>query len=231
MTGFQYAANNPIRFIDINGDSLSISSDIYANKKLNPAMRAFFNTKAGIGFLSKYAKSGQTFYGHTFNEDGKYHKKGINLNYKAEPQGKYKGGDTGTDQYSNAINITLNSDIDNSILRKENVFNSVKTIFHESFIHAELDAQDFTDDTRFNNSNIPSMFKENTIKVHYQHRFVRYNFEYNRTGYFGNEGFRGIKEASQMFKLNYSDNEIKQRMWKFNGGIDYSKDGKFNAWY
>ena len=83
LTNYQYAANNPIKNIDLNGDSIRVSSSITDNKLLNNSFNDFASTKAGRRFLSKYAAAGQTIGGYTFKENGKFSSKGIDINYSA----------------------------------------------------------------------------------------------------------------------------------------------------
>ncbi|MGB4959457.1 MAG: RHS repeat-associated core domain-containing protein, partial [Saprospiraceae bacterium] len=98
---YTYAANNPIRFIDVNGDSIGVN---LINGASQEAFDAFFATKEGRAFVGQYAAKDQTVNGHTFKSDGKFHGEGIDLVYNdrdfgegnentgAETTGGTKGG-------------------------------------------------------------------------------------------------------------------------------------------
>ena len=114
LSPYNYAANNPILLIDINGDSLDIGS-ITSNKLLYASAKMFAQSKDGLQFLSQFAKKGQTAFGHTFDQDGAFHKEGVNLAINAKSLGKRNAvnGQTDfevTDSGLN-INIDLNSDL------------------------------------------------------------------------------------------------------------------------
>jgi len=116
---YSYAANNPILFVDVNGDSIDVSG-ILANKDMAQVFKAFFNTKTGKAFIGQFAAKGQTVLGHTFDSDGEYHSAGVDLSYNAESLGTENSpnGQTdvnisgeGTDSERLKIGITLNTDL------------------------------------------------------------------------------------------------------------------------
>ncbi|MBL0113101.1 MAG: hypothetical protein IPP42_20615 [Saprospiraceae bacterium] len=78
MSTYQYGANNPIKFIDVNGDSIGIN---FRSKISQEAFDAFFATKEGKTFIGNYAANGQSVNGFTFESDGIYHSDGIDLVY------------------------------------------------------------------------------------------------------------------------------------------------------
>jgi hypothetical protein len=47
---YHYTLNNPIRFIDINGDSVGVDKSITQNKLLNKSYEQFAKSKQGFKF-------------------------------------------------------------------------------------------------------------------------------------------------------------------------------------
>ena len=76
-----YVANNPLKYIDLNGDSISVA-ELYErddkgkliNSNQVKAFEFLMSTKEGKALLANYAMKGQTIAGFSFSKDGKYHK-------------------------------------------------------------------------------------------------------------------------------------------------------------
>jgi hypothetical protein len=83
ISGYATFANNPIMYVDILGDSISANFSKVGQKESysERAFKAFLGTKEGYNYLSKFAAKGQTLCGVTFESDGEYHNKGIDLNF------------------------------------------------------------------------------------------------------------------------------------------------------
>ena len=241
---YQYGANNPIRYIDKNGDSIIISQAFADNWETNHAFESFANTKQGQKQLGKYAAKGQTIAGHTYSKDGKYHKKGIDLGFNVEKANDSgHGGETGTNADKNTgdvsgrlrIDVTVNSDeIRNNgnevininpdasptsaagaIQVKKMVFDRAMTIFHETFIHAELFSQDYLDNNKIDYSNLRPEVKVPGYKSHWQHSQVYHN---GMNQLWPGEAQRGLIEVNRMWNTGYSAEEILKQIWNYNGG-------------
>ncbi|MEC4048613.1 RHS repeat-associated core domain-containing protein [Flavobacterium sp. SUN046] len=233
---YQYCVNNPVRFIDIKGDSISVDKSLTENWGLNKAMTIFAATKAGRRFLSKFASKGQTIFGQTFDKDGKYDKAGLNIEFttlrKEENEyGMPAKGETDNDGY-NTITVALNTyeKVDaqddetydyrspNAVTAAKNmskwIFSRVMTAFHETFIHADLSAKDFMDNRKFDNSNI--LWKPKTYETHWQHSQVLYNNGNNQS--WPNDAYKGIIEANSAFGQFYTNNQLQTMMWNYSGG-------------
>jgi len=159
----------------------------YKNKELAEAFLLFANSKEGIAFLSQFAQKGQKIGDHTYAESGKFHKEGVNLLFSSQninstisddsdSQGNEgPNGQTGSRGNTNNLNIqiTVNTELNennsaslnykndksNSDKKKLFVLSRTATIFHESYIHAQVIAEDFLDDCNLNDSTIPKAFK------------------------------------------------------------------------
>jgi hypothetical protein len=224
--------NNPIRNNDILGDTIGINTSIYQNETKNAAMKAFVTSKEGKEFLKDYAKKGQTLYGETFTEDGKYHKKGINLNYSFDTNSK-KGGEARAKVLTQSgrpigadINITLGTISTGS---GDNIWNSTKTIFHESLIHAKFNAADFLDDRTLNYSNISKEAKEAAMRNerhfhHYQEVLDYYKHEYingytKSTRLWPGKAYQVLIGLNNERSVGLTSDQIKEAMWDYNGGF------------
>jgi len=232
---YQYGADNPISNIDMNGDSVRVSSTITSNKVLNKAFNDFAATKAGKKFLAKYAAKGQTINGYTFKENGKYNNKGIDLNYGAQNlNDKSVGGHTeesvGKDGRAE-IDVTLNTQSSpDAHSFNDQTFDKSMAIAHESFIHVDLDTKDFLDNGKFDNSNIDRSII-NTPGMspnHYQH--IQVLNDYIKKGYYPGsnwplEGFKVMQEINQQNNAGRTPNQIIQQLWNYSGGVQLNSKG------
>jgi RHS repeat-associated protein len=238
LNPYQYGANNPIKNIDLNGDSVIVSTSITGNKLLNSTFNAFAGTKAGRAFLANYAAKGQTIGGYTFEEDGKYSKKGVDLTYNAAALDDGENGSTHTSVKENgraAIDVTINSEFEqtNQTTSRQligQMMDKAITLFHESTIHADLHTKDFLDDKNFNYSNISNDVKNirglsRNMFQHYQVLMDFQNKGYNSSNLFPGKAFEGIKQMNNGLKVYSSDGQIIQRMWDYNGGVELDENG------
>jgi len=238
---YQYAANNPLRYIDVNGDSIGVDKSITCNENLNLAFKLFAGTKAGNRFLANYAAKGQSLYGHTFKKDGKYHTEGIDLNYKAyemnsrgETDKLIKDGravitlgiNSSTEvasQDGNTYNMAFDpsrTTMQNANDMAKGIFSRSMTFFHESFIHADLFTQDYRNDKQFNYSNIFQEYKDwaqmfGTGTKDLQHYQVLHNGANNT---WPGAAYGGIIEVNSNFGQFYTNGQLETMMWNYSGG-------------
>ena len=216
LTPYQYAANNPIKYIDVNGDSIGPTNNL--TKDQMNAMTQFAATKAGNKFLSKYAKAGQQVFGQTFNKTGKYDKKGINVNYQNSGN-KTESNTTKKFQNNLEINVSLSTEgfgfDDNKLL------NLVKASSHESFFHVSSISKDYLDDGKLNYSNISDWAKVNNSSTNFDHWQTSYNYfqNPNNNSSFPSKAIQVIIEVSSKNNLNIDSRKIKQVIWNFEGSL------------
>lgn len=154
MTPYQYTYQNPIKYIDPTGmapehiDPTAIYFSDYKGNLNTPHLveswEFFASSKIGINFLKDFAKAGQTIAGHTYEKDGKYHKKGINL---------ILGTGACTIEYNERRLYQANGLTDSVIklngmdiiidIEDYKTINNLSTFLHEFFVHGIPSAEDY----------------------------------------------------------------------------------------
>ncbi|WP_302322937.1 RHS repeat domain-containing protein, partial [Bacteroides congonensis] len=171
LSPYAYCAGNPLKYVDLKGDSISIA-DLYTRDKqgelINPNQVEVFefliNTKEGKALLGNYAAKGQTIAGVSFDKDGKFHRQGINISFGANVRDSSVSGTTtfSLDDKNLNIQVAVGSSSDKPDL--------LDTFVHEIAIHADQNAVDFIDDKKMNNSNAyPALRKMNAKRGYTQH--------------------------------------------------------------
>ncbi len=222
MTPYHFSANNPVFFREIAGDSINVADlykkdkdGNYVNATQVKAFEYFAGTKTGKKYLSQFASKGQEIGGVKFDSNGKYHKEGIDLNYGGSPKG-INSGDTGVGENNNRqadengrfqINVNLGSE--------SNVYESLSTIVHETFIHADRDAKDIMDNGKADHSIIDKdlMKKDPYRRHHYQEdRDARTQ----KRSLYSTKGYGVLKQGNAKFNKNKKSNTtIWNSMWDF----------------
>ena len=218
MSLYQYAGNNPVVLVDVQGDSVGIGSLSVAQIQ---ALRDFAQTAEGKRFLSLYAKKGQTIFGVKFDKQGEYDKKGINLNYTTAAS----AGTSDTDVKENKQGgININVEIAQSgegFGNKE--LDLVKAITHESFIHADFYTKDWLDDKKINYSNLSKFSKEGLdiqqLRRHGHHIEISkvYYQDPNYNRLWPSQALSILKTTSVNLGLKINTNNVKNIMWYFSG--------------
>ena len=217
MSTMGYAAGNPVNLVDINGDSLDVY-ELLKSKTHAAAFALFATSRDGKAWLDQYASKGQkvVINGKTIYEsskNGEYHNKGINLHYglKNEPQRSTTGSRVSNGKLDIDIKIADRGHGSSNIF-----FNLTKAIVHESCIHGDLDVKDFLDgDKSVNESNL-GIYKG--FGKHSQHYFI--SRQSSNSTLWPNAGERVLQHASSVLNLDFSNNQIKHIMWKFNGSLN-----------
>jgi RHS repeat-associated protein len=88
LTPYQYAANNPVLFIDVNGDTIYVDESMAENE----ALAAYLSSNEGFAFASQFAYEGQiiTVAGQTFTFENAGRYSTQNINYIGVTEGGNK---------------------------------------------------------------------------------------------------------------------------------------------
>ena len=201
-------------FKEVNGDSLDVY-ELLKSKSHAAAFALFATSALGKAYLSRYAAKGQKIEinGKLIFEataDGENHKKGINLRYSLNNSKETSVTLTSPNM---ANSMDLNFFIAERGFGSQNrIFDLTKAIVHESFIHGELEQQDFDDDDGnfYNQSNLK---RKNYID---DHDAVSKN--YNSTTNLWPKGAEQIlQRANGIIKSGLTNAQIKNIIWSFKG--------------
>ncbi|WP_291529219.1 RHS repeat domain-containing protein [Bacteroides sp. UBA939] len=171
ISPYAYVANNPLRYIDLKGDSISVV-DLYARDKqgnlINQNQVKTFeflaSTKEGKALLANYAAKGQTIAGVTFKKNGNFHKEGINISFGTKVSRSISSGTTSFTLDEKNMNIQV------GVAKSSDIGDLLDTFVHEIAIHADQFSADFIDDKVVNNSNAyPALRKMNRSRGYTQH--------------------------------------------------------------
>jgi len=216
---FVYAANNPIKFIDINGDSIGVN--LY-NKMSQKAFAAFIGTKEGRAFIGQFAAKGQKVNGVTFKKNGKYHKSGIDLVLSDRNFGELKsatgavttGGTNGGGKIVDG-RLKLGVEINTSSSRSS-LIDKVTTITHESFLHVSEFSKDFLDNGKIDYSNDDFYSKTtNMAPASRHHTMFHYKKGASSTHPFARQGLRVLESVNSKYHLGYSRKKLWGKLWNF----------------
>ena len=135
--------------IDVSAIYAKDSEGRYKYKFVVKAFEAFANSKFGYAELKKYAKKRQVIAGRKFNQEGEYHKNGIDLALDCGliPSSGATGETGGTIREGRFLTSITLCNVSN-----DNGGSILESICHEVFIHAHHNAKDYSDDKTLNNS-------------------------------------------------------------------------------
>mgnify|MGYP000461382408 CR=1 FL=1 len=217
LTPYQYGANSPIRFIDVDGDSISMN---FSSKASQNAFKEFFNTKVAKAFISNFAAKGQTLFGHKFTENGKYHSKGVDLNYKDSAFAKGRentgavteGGKNGGRVIGGRLKLSVNVNTN----KKDAQFGKLTTLVHESFLHVHEYVLDFSDNKRVDFSHDSYYKKLGENSPSRRHHILYHNKE-NASGSHAlyTQGSQVLHEYNNSKKSGYTHKQIFEAIWNF----------------
>ncbi|MDD5508423.1 MAG: RHS repeat-associated core domain-containing protein, partial [Bacteroidales bacterium] len=166
LSPYQYGGNNPIRFIDINGDSLSATENFINNNRLAEVMKAILATKWGYEYFAQYAAEGDELFGYKFDSNGEYSDEGIDLIFDAARL-DIDSGNTDCKESKDDNGYDIRITIDNTT--NASIFELAGTIIHEGFLEASYMAKDIFHDNKFDYSNISDIVKNSTKGATYKY--------------------------------------------------------------
>ena len=213
----------------MEADGIIVGNDNSKDKTASTALSEFAATDEGRIFLADYAKKGDKVGNQTFNEDGKYHKKGIDLIYSFKDLSDvYANGDTDGKINSTTGRAEITVRIDNrdggveskdhtgsydsrryyhqsiSTLSGDRYNKAVLargfTIIHESYIHVYNQTLDYLDGGGFNNSHIDSSIKSSFAKYPGHWEHKQISRGANKnTQLFNTNGLRAMEQLNNRF--------------------------------
>ena len=162
LTPFQYASNNPVSMIDLDGaEGIKISSELKQNKELRQAVMTVIRSDAGKELFKDFVTKRQAKQYWGTNEEGKY-SKNVNIIFKDSGGGGGQVVSSINKQEYTDIQDAIDAGFDTSkILKKtidasvklssdvfvgtgiavEGLVGSVLTVAHEVFIHLSYDLE------------------------------------------------------------------------------------------
>ncbi len=218
LSGYGYAAGNPVKYIDVNGDSIGVN---LLNSSSQEAFNAFFGTKEGKAFVSQFAAKGQTVNGYTFKADGKYHTQDIDLVYSdrdfgkgeestgAETTGGTKGGTFIEGRLKLGVSI-------NTTAEETSLIDRVTAVTHESFLHVQEYSFDYTDNKKLDFSHDPFYNKTKNNSPSSRHHLMFHNKPgAPSTHPLATKGLRVLESVNSRNNLGYSRTQLWNKIWTF----------------
>ncbi len=215
---YTYAANNPIKFIDVNGDSIGVN---LLNSASQEGFDAFFATKEGKAFIGQFAAKGQTVNGYTFKADGKYHIQGIDLVYSdrdfgkgeestgAETTGGTKGGTFIEGRLKLGVSI-------NTTAEETSLIDRITAVTHESFLHVQEYSFDYSDNKKLDFSHGPFYNKtKNNSPSSRHHLMFHHKPNASTTHPLATKGLRVLESVNSRNNLGYSRTQLWNKIWTF----------------
>ncbi len=218
FTPYHYGADNPILYIDINGDSLHVAQNFLNDQNLQKVLSIIMSSSYGKEYLSKYAAKGDKFAignkTYSFDSEGEFSKKGINLNLdKMLPSDRYYSY---YDGYASPSDKGKNIDV--VIDARGDLFKTTETAVHEIFLEADYMAKDFGDNGMHDNSNISQSIKDQSNRKdyygHFQNNYDRANSNNHSQMVWPGAAFHVLKLANTLINRSspLSDQQIKEKM-------------------
>jgi RHS repeat-associated protein len=220
MSNYQYAANNPTRFIDINGDSITATQTFINDEKTSEGMKAILGTKAGYAYFAKYAAAGDKLLGYEFKSNGEFSKNGIDLSLDAGML-DVNNGETGMEKSRDDSGFDLTIKIDPN---GKSTFDVAKTIIHEGFLEANYMAIDISADGKKDYNNISNWVKKDWLKgdrLNYGHG----QNAVDRSKYGGENllwpgtGYRVLQDVNKSLNSRLTNQQIQDKMSGFVGFV------------
>ena len=215
---FVYAANNPIKYIDVNGDSIGVN---ILKSTSQEAFDAFFATKEGKAFIGQFAAKGQSVNGHTFKADGKYHDQGIDLFYSdrdfgegeestgAETTGGTKGGTFVDGRLKLGVSM-------NTTTEETSLIDRVNAITHESFLHVQEYSFDYSDNGKLDFSHDPFYDRTKNNSPNGRHHLMFHHKPNASTNHpLAAQGLRVLESVNSRNNLGYSRTQLWNKIWTF----------------
>jgi len=215
ISSYVYCADNPVKYIDPDGNWIKLSEAIKYNSdasavltrkglsnNLRIGLKDVFTTPEGLTFFAQFAKKGDRIAGHTFTEDGVLSNMTLEVNdysFSEESGNIIPSSDAGSikiDPKTGTVTFNINT---YQLTNKEEI---VETVAHETLDHG-YKAEDGLNGRKVTSENQDHKALRDKNMNHKGYKL--YNYMKKQVEKISNQYKKVFKESENHYKKEYND--------------------------